>query len=149
MNCKNCGHELKIMGEGGLKLLMHKCFNSPCASNVCACGCRNPEIEKKTLEDWLDEFKVEMLKKFQEHDDKWRELSVTRPDYDFETQLATEEYLRKDKIYHFAKWIYKSVEHNHMPETDTIVNETNMNFLLWIKLKLKETELNKTREDVK
>lgn len=104
--------------------------------------------QQRSLEKWLDEFKADMLKKFREHDDKWGDASVTKPYFDFESGLADEEYFRKDIIYHFAKWIYNSVEHDRILEADSLVNAVNMYFLLWVKLKLKDKNYKDLDEDV-
>ena len=93
----------------------------------------------KTLDGWLEEIKKEMIQKFQDHHDKWKEVSVMLPTFDFNTQLADEEYLREEVHYHYAKWLYRGRYKKDIPEKDTLINLINMCALLWIKLDLKVT----------
>ena len=90
----------------------------------------------KTINDWLIEFNNDMIKKFEEHNEKYKNDSVIIKDYDF-TKLDIK-WLREEITYHNAKWIYRGVVKKDMPETDTITNAVNMYFLAWIALKIEE-----------
>ena len=95
--------------------------------------------ESKILNEWLEEIKNEMKQKFTDHNDKYKENSVTIPTFDFNNQLADEEYLRLEIHYHYAKWLYRGMYKKDIPEQDTLINLINMCSLLWIKLSLKKT----------
>ena len=94
----------------------------------------------KVIGEWLDEIKQEMIQKFRDHDDKWKEVSVMLPTFDFNTQLADEDYLKEEVHYHYAKWLYKGRYKKDILEKDTLINLMNMCALLWIKLDLREAE---------
>ena len=94
------------------------------------------DVGNKTLNGYMQGFVEEMTKKFQEHDNKWKEQSVTRDGFDFGTQLEGTDWLRWEISYHYGKWLTKSVCKQEMPEQDTLVNLANMILLLWIKLEL-------------
>ena len=86
--------------------------------------------------DFLEEFKKDMLQKFIDHDDKWGERSVIRDNW--EGQLISEDELRQEIHYHYAKWIYRGVEKKTLCEEDALTNLANMIFLLWIKIRSKK-----------
>ena len=90
----------------------------------------------KTIYDWLIEFNKDMIKKFKEHNEKYKNDSVIIKDYDF-TKLDIN-WLRQEITYHYAKWIYRGVVKKDMSESDTITNAVNMYFLAWIALKIDE-----------
>ena len=92
----------------------------------------------KTLEDWLDEFKEDMLQKFKEHDAKYGRESVLNPEFDFSRMDIG--WLREEVSYHYAKWLYRGRFKRDLPETDTLTNSVNMHFLAWISLRLEEEE---------
>ncbi len=94
----------------------------------------------KILDEWLEEVKNEMKQKFIDHIDKWKENSVTLPNFNFNNQLADEQYFRQEINYHYAKWLYRGMYKKDLPEKDTLINLINMCSLLWIKLSLKETD---------
>lgn len=89
-----------------------------------------------TIDDWLGKFRVDMRQKFDDHDNKWGDVSVTRPEFNFNTQLADTEYLRQEITYHYAKLAYRSWFKTDLPEKDALTNLANMCLLLWIKLNI-------------
>ena len=91
----------------------------------------------KTLNEWLIEFNNDMIEKFQDHHEKYGNNSAINKDFDF-SQLDTE-WLRKEITYHYAKWIYRGIVKKDLHETDTITNAVNMYFMLWIALKIEES----------
>ncbi|MHB8559553.1 MAG: hypothetical protein ACYDAP_00080 [Thermoplasmataceae archaeon] len=88
------------------------------------------------LEDYLEEFKKDMLQKFIDHDEKWKDYSVIREGFNFSDM--NENGLREEISYHYAKWLYRGVVKKDLPEKDTLTNLANMCLLLWIKLKVME-----------
>ncbi len=94
-------------------------------------------MNKKILLQWLDEFATDMIKKFEEHNDKYHDFN---PLVSFEDLKGTDvSTLRYEVNMHHAKWLYRGIHKKDMPETDALVNAANMQFLLWIRLK-KELE---------
>ena len=93
------------------------------------------------INDWIKEFSTDMRQKFDDHDDKWGEVSVTRPNFNFATQMADIEELRKEITYHYSKLAYRSWFKKDLPEKDALTNLANMCLLLWIKLNVSEKEM--------
>lgn len=82
----------------------------------------------------LDDFVGQMVNEFIRHNDKFA--------HDFDLYGVAEqlkdidpEYLRRELTYHFAKWIYSSVDHHDRPEADTLINLVNVCFLLWFQVR--------------
>lgn len=91
----------------------------------------------KIMREWFDELEADMVKKFEDHNDKYQnDFSLDTP---FEKMKATtSDILRNEAILHQAKWLYRGVYKKDLKETDTITNHINVLFLLWIRLKLEE-----------
>lgn len=146
-NCIYCMHEiatgeLEHKNEVKLKDTPSSAYKSYCGEVIkkengvnILCGCEIPR-NKKVLSIWLKEFEKDMLTKFADHDEKWQENSVIREGFDFRT--IDIEWLRKEINYHYAKWLYRGVVRQDLDERDTLTNLTNMAFLLWIRLNIKE-----------
>ena len=98
-----------------------------------------PHLKRKTIAELLDEFKADMIAQFEQHNDKYHDFSLDAP---FEQLKATDEQtLRYEMHMHYAKWLYHGIHKRDIPETTTLVNAANVQFLLWVRLKLEAGDL--------
>ena len=86
------------------------------------------------LRDFIEKFIDDMIVKFCEHNEKYRERSVLYSSFDFNS--LDKDYLTQEIHYHYAKWLYLGKYKKSMKEEDTLTNLANTILLLWIKLKL-------------
>ena len=90
--------------------------------------------EMADLTIFLEDFKADMLQKFRDHDEKWGQDSVTQNDWNGIIPLNIDE-LRNEISYHYAKWLYRGVVKQTLPEEDTLTNLANVCFLLWLTIR--------------
>ena len=91
----------------------------------------------KTIRDWLNEYVDAMVQEFESHNNH----SEYDNDFDinglYENLKNTDvQTLRYEKHAHYAKWMYNGVHKKTHPETDTLINDSNVNFLLWVRLQI-------------
>lgn len=91
----------------------------------------------KTIRDWFNEYANEMIKQFESHNDH----PEYKNDFDIDGQYENLKHtdlptLRYEKHAHYAKWFYNGVHKKTYPEADTLINDSNVNFLLWVRLKM-------------
>ncbi|MEM0134494.1 MAG: hypothetical protein QXU18_04610 [Thermoplasmatales archaeon] len=101
----------------------------------------------KTIHEWLREFMDAMINELEKHNDHPEYNGDFNIDGLFEDLRHTDiETLRYEKHTHYAKWMYNGVHKKTYPEADTIVNDANVDFLLWVRLKIMEKEQEKVKQ---
>lgn len=91
----------------------------------------------KTIRPWMEEYLEAMIKEFESHNDHPEYNNDFDIDGTFEslqhTDLPT---LRYEKHAHYAKWIYNGIHKKTQPEASTIINDANVDFLIWVRLQI-------------
>ena len=91
----------------------------------------------KTIRDWMQEYLEAMIKQFESHNDHPEYQNDFSLDGEFDALKHTDlDTLRFEKHTHYAKWIYHGLHKKTYPEQDALINDSNVNFLLWVRLQI-------------